>query len=163
MGLNPHRFHYKDSDDVIWEMNYVVTQSEDEGPEYVEIRKVGELLPTGVIEFDDPIGNYERISEADFDALPRRIRRQFNEHFHGPLIHHEEYIMRLVPDPSPHEPVNVGPSQTVSFQMEGERLFTARMVELKEDDEIWLIITTWPLSGEAGTVLHLKYTDLLVD
>jgi len=162
--IQPWGFFWKDPDGIIWEFNYVVTHTESEGPEYTESRIVGAVTSGDVVVFEQTPGKWTRVEESDWEALPSEMKNKFHAHFFGPVIRHKEDVVRLMPDPPSHEPVNVGESQTVSFQNKGgERLFTARMVYLPDDDEMWMLVQTWPLSGEAGTTIHVKYVDLLED
>jgi hypothetical protein len=72
---------YIDPDGVVWDFIYVVTQTEAEGPEYVEGYRLGEKVDDLITWHETPVT--ERITEDDWEHLPRPVREAYEHRWFG--------------------------------------------------------------------------------
>jgi hypothetical protein len=74
--LNPNYAVWTDPDGLTWEFRYIVTQTEDEGPEYLEYRELGS---DGWVKIDPTVPN-----EAwEVHGLSEETERKLEKFFCG--------------------------------------------------------------------------------
>lgn len=88
--LNPSTFYWiKAEDRTVYELDYVVTMFEDEGPEYVRMRKVAKLgdfkVGLRIKPFEPEECEWVKLSEEEYLKLPDDVIAAADEHWHGPV------------------------------------------------------------------------------
>lgn len=85
---NPSLFYQIDPDGLIWEMRYVVTHFEWEGPERLEGRVIGEKVGTNdQIKFVEVPNDWTTLSDEDIGPI---TQSEVEAHFFGPKIKAEQ-------------------------------------------------------------------------